>query len=609
MHSPLENPVFIDAIVILGAAGIIIPAFTRFRITPIIGFILVGILLGPSGLGSLQGQYSWLQFVTINDREAIEPFAEMGIILLLFSIGLELSFKRLWSLRRLVFGVGAAELLASGLIIGSVLYLLGQNPAGALGLGLALALSSTALVLPMSGTKSPVGRAALAMLLFEDVAIVPIIFLLGAISPAITADGGWNDLGRTLMLGGAVIIGMLVLGRLILPRIFAQAARTKSPELFLAVSLLVIILSSLATAATGLSPIVGALLAGLLIAETEYHGEVEIITQPFKGLALGVFLITVGMQVDIRVIIANWSDLLVAVVGVVLVKAAVTGGLLRFAGARAGTATEAGVLMASPSETTLIVLAAAMQAQLIQPQTAAFWQIVTAIGLTITPLLARFGHDIARRMEMRSGGGLIQDDQPVEAQQTIIIGFGRVGKLIADLLTTHNQKFLGVETNIDTVAKARREGYPVIFGNVARNEMLDRLRLGHAKALVLTMDEPVLSVQIVKKVRAWVPDLPIIARARDIEHAAELYQAGATNAVPEALEGSLQLSEAVLVENGVAMGPVIASIHELRDIYRKQIQEEGDLEYEPKLKSMSTSKGQATADDLVPDGLSPQEQT
>lgn len=607
MHSPLDNPAFIDAIVILGAAGIIIPAFARFRITPIIGFILVGILLGPSGLGSLQGQYSWLQFVTISDREAIEPFAEMGIILLLFSIGLELSFKRLWSLRRLVFGVGAAELLASGLIIASVLYFLGQNSAGALGLGLALALSSTALVLPMSGTKSPVGRAALAMLLFEDVAIVPIIFLLGAISPAITADGGWDDLGRTLLLGGAVIIGMLVLGRLILPRIFAQAARTKSPELFLAVSLLVIILASLATAATGLSPIVGALLAGLLIAETEYHGEVEVITQPFKGLALGVFLITVGMQVDIRVVLENWASLITAVVGVVLVKAVVTGSLLRFAGARAGTATEAGVLMSSPSETTLIVLAAATQAQLIQPQTAAFWQIVTAIGLTITPLLARFGHDIARRMEMRSDGGSASNELPVEAQQTIIIGFGRVGKLIADLLTTHNQKYIAVESNIDTVAKARREGYPIMFGNVSRNEMLDRLRLGHAKALVLTMDEPVLSVQIVKKVRAWVPDLPIIARARDIEHAAELYQAGATNAVPEALEGSLQLSEAVLVENGVAMGPVIASIHELRDIYRKQIQEDGDLEQEPKLKSMTTASGQATADDLVPDGLSPQE--
>lgn len=609
MSSPLDNPVFVDAIVILGAAGIIIPAFARFRITPIIGFILVGVLLGPSGLGSLQGQYEWLRFATISDREAIEPFAEFGIILLLFSIGLELSFKRLWSLRRLVFGVGAAELLVSSFIIGFVLYLIGQSPAGALGLGLALALSSTALVLPMSGTKSPVGRAALAMLLFEDVAIVPIIFLLGVLAPTYASGSTWDEMINTLLLGAAVIIGMLVLGRLLLPRIFAQAARTKSPELFLAVSLLVIILASLATAATGLSPIVGALLAGLLIAETEYHGEVEVITQPFKGLALGVFLITVGMQVDVRVIFANWSDILVAVVGVVFIKAIVTGGLLRFAGARIGTATEAGVLMASPSETTLIVLAAAAQAQLIQPQTAAFWQIVTAIGLTITPLLARFGHDMARRIEMRSDGGPSPDERPIEPELTIIIGFGRVGKLVADMLQTHDQKYLAVESNIDAVAKARREGYPILFGNVARNEMLDRLRLGHAKALVLTMDEPVLSVQIVKKVRAWVPDLPIIARARDIEHAAELYQAGATNAVPEALEGSLQLSEAILVENGVAMGPVIASIHEVRDVYRQQIQADGDLDEEPPLKSLTTSNKQATASDLVPDGLSPQEQS
>ncbi len=600
MSTPLDNPAFIDAIVILGAAGLVIPAFARFRITPIIGFILVGILLGPSGLGALSGQYDWLKFVTINDREAIEPFAEFGIILLLFSIGLELSFKRLWSMRQLVFGVGAAELTISGFIIGFVLYLIGQNPAGALGLGLALALSSTALVLPMSGTKTPVGRAALAMLLFEDVAIVPIIFLLGALAPSYASGSSWEELINTLIIGGAVIIGMLVLGRLLLPRIFAQAARTKSPELFLSVSLLVIILASLATAATGLSPIVGALLAGLLIAETEYHGEVEVITAPFKGLALGVFLITVGMQIDIRVILENWASLITAVVGVVLVKAIVTGGLLRFAGARPGTATEAGVLMSSPSETTLIVLAAATQAQLIQPQTAAFWQIVTAIGLTITPLLARFGHDMARRIELRGENIEATDDQVIDAEKTIIIGFGRVGRLVADMMQAHDQNYLAIESNIDVVAGARRDGYPIIFGNVARNEMLDRLRLGHAKALVLTMDEPVLSVQVVKKVRAWVPNLPIIVRARDTEHAAELYQAGATNAVPEALEGSLQLSEAILVENGVAMGPVIASIHEKRDQIRHQIQKDGDLEVGPKLKSSALDDSAVSATKLSP---------
>ncbi|MCG6121022.1 MAG: cation:proton antiporter, partial [Blastomonas sp.] len=320
-------------------------------------------LVGPSGLGSLVDEYPWLYHITITDSAAIEPYAEFGIILLLFTIGLELSFKRLWGLRKLVFGVGAAELSLSALLIGFALYLVGQNAAGAIGLGLALALSSTALVLPMSGTTSPVGRAALAMLLFEDVAIVPIIFLLGALAPM--AGAAVDTLGQTLLLGVVTVVAMLVLGRLILPRMFAQAARTKSPELFLAASLLVVITASLATASVGLSPIVGALLAGLIIAETEYRGEVEILIEPFKGLALGVFLITVGMSIDLRVIAAYWQELAVAVLGVLIVKAVVTGVLLRVAGARRGTAAEAGVLMASPSETTLIVLAAAVQAQLI----------------------------------------------------------------------------------------------------------------------------------------------------------------------------------------------------------------------------------------------------
>ncbi|MEZ5708462.1 MAG: cation:proton antiporter [Blastomonas sp.] len=572
-----------DALVILGAAGIVIPAFARFRITPIIGFILVGILVGPSGLGSMTGQYPWLSYITISDVEAIAPFAEFGIILLLFSIGLELSFKRLWQMRKLVFGVGAAELIVSGLIIALALNLMGQSWAGAIGLGLALALSSTALVLPMAGTTSPVGRAALAMLLFEDIAIVPIIFVLGALAPYADSDG-LSGLAQTLWMGAATIIGMLILGRLVLPRIFAQAARTKSPELFMSASLLVVIVASLATSAVGLSPIVGALLAGLIIAETEYHGEVELITAPFKGLALGIFLITVGMSIDLRVIADNWVPLITAVTGVVIVKALVTGGLLRFAGARRGTAAEAGVLMSSPSETTLIVLAAAAQAQLIQASTAQFWQIVTAIGLTITPLLARVGHDVARRIEMR-GAETLESDEVVATPRTVIFGYGRVGELVAGMLERHDQPYVAVESNVDVVASAQRAGVPIIYGDVARPEMVDRLRLGHAKALVLTMDEPVLAAQIVRRVRGWIPDLAIIARARDTTHAAELYRAGATIAVPETLESSLQLSEAVLVDLGVAMGPVIASVHEERDEQRRRIMDEGGLSEKPRLKT------------------------
>lgn len=575
-----------DIVVILGAAGIVIPAFARFRITPIIGFILVGILVGPMGLGKLVDQYPWLEWFTISNSEAIRPIGEYGIILLLFSIGLELSFRRLWKMRRLVFGVGAAQLFGAGAIIAAGLLLFGYGTTAAMGIGIALALSSTALVLPIAGTQSAVGKSALAMLLFEDLAIVPIIFVLGALAPMAGSDS-WDGMIQTLWQGALVIAAMLILGRFFLPRLFGQAARTKSPELFVSVSLLVVIVASLATGAVGLSPIVGAMIAGLLIAETDYHTEVEVMTAPFKGLALGVFLISIGMQVDLRFVADNWASLFAAVASVVLVKAAVTAGLLKLNGARTGTATETGVLMGSPSETTLIVLGAAGAAQIIDGATINFWQVATAIGLTITPILARIGHDMARRIELRESDDEAIEQDPTTEARTVVIGFGRVGKLVADMLTTHGQPYIAVESNVDAVTSGRRAGYKVVFGDISRPETLDKLSLGYAKALILTMDQPVLAEHIVKRVRAWLPDITIVARARDPDHAARLYQAGASDAVPETLESSLQLSEAVLVDLGVAMGPVIASIHEKRDEFRRQIKEAGGLEHQPKLKLTS----------------------
>jgi len=581
MAISLDNHAFSDALVILGAAGIVIPAFARFRISPVIGFILVGALVGPHALGTLTASAPWLYYVTISDPHSIEPFAEFGIVLLLFSIGLELSFRRLWMMRGQVFGVGAAELFGSAALIALGLNVIGQDWPGAIGLGLALSLSSTALVLPLAGTRGAVGRTAFAMLLFEDLALVPIIFALGAMAP--TAGDGWSQAGTVALRGGITVVVLYGAGRLILPRLFAQAARTKSPELFLAASLLVVIVASVATTAAGLSPIVGALLAGLLIAETEYHSEVEVITAPFKGLALGVFLITVGMSLDLRSIAANWPSLLAAVVGVVATKAVVTFLLLRVADVRRGVAAETGLLMGSPSETTLIVLATAAQAGLVMGSTAAFWQTVTAIGLTITPLLAKMGNLLSRRIE-EGGTADPADAATDEMARSVVIGLGRVGRLVADMLGEHDQPFVAVEGDIDAATAARADGYPVVFGDAARGELIDRLDLNRARALILTMDDPVLTVRLTRRARALAPDLPIIARARDGAHAAELYRAGVTDAVPETLESSLQLSEAVLVDLGVAMGPVIASIHEKRDELRRAIRDGASLDREPRIR-------------------------
>jgi len=293
-----------------------------------------------------------------------------------------------------------------------------------------------------------------------------------------------------------------------------------------------------------------------------------------------VFLITVGMRIDVGALLGDWPGLLAALAIVILIKSIVTGMLLGIAGARPGVAAETGLLMASPSETTLIVLGAAGIAGILASDTVAFWSAATAIGLTITPLLAALGRRAARRVDR--GALAAQPLGPTDGV-TIIMGFGRVGRMIADMLTEHGRPYLAVDSDIDGFTEAKKAGYSVLYGDVSRSELLLKLDLSKVAAVVLTMDDPALTRRIAKRLRADHPILPIIARARDTEHAAALYRAGVTDAVPEALEASLQLSEAVLVDIGVAMGPVIASIHEKRSVLRARIMEVGELEEEPSL--------------------------
>ena len=239
--------------------------------------------------------------------------------------------------------------------------------------------------------------------------------------------------------------------------------------------------------------------------------------------------------------------------------------------------------MASPSETTLIVLAAASAAQLIQPSTAAFWQIVTAIGLTITPLLAKLGHFAGMRVDRQGQVEMAEALREGEEPKVVILGFGRVGRLVAEMLDNHGKAYVAVDSDVDAVGSARSEGFPIVFGDVSHAALIDRFRKSAPVAFILTMDNPVLINRLTRKLRNAFPSLPIIARARDTAHAAELYKAGVTDAIPETLEASLQLSEAALVDLGVAMGPVIASIHEKRSQLRAQIMAEAELQEEPRL--------------------------
>jgi CPA2 family monovalent cation:H+ antiporter-2 len=580
MEGEFATSGFSDALVILGAAGLVIPVFARFRISPIIGFILIGIVVGPAGFGSLAAADPWLHYITISNAERVAPFAELGIVLLLFSIGLELSLRRLWSMRRLVFGVGATELIGCAVIIGAGLHWIGQGLPGSIGLGLALALSSTAIVIPLVGAHSAVGRAAFGMLLFEDVALVPIVFALGAMAPS--ASAGFGPLVGTLLLGGAVALGLLFGGRLLLPILFAQAARTKNPEVFLAACLLVVIVASLVTSAIGFSAVLGALIAGIVIAETEYRGEVEVVTAPLRGLGLGIFLITVGMSVDLGLVYANWPSILAALASVLVIKGVVTAALLRAAGSRTGVAAETGFLMASPSETTLIVLGSATAAQLIRPETAAFWQIVTALGLTITPVLGVIGRLAGRRIDRTGDAELGDELHEGGPGKVVIVGFGRVGRVVADMLAAHDRDYVAIDADTDAVRGGRSKGYPVLFGDVSRGTLVGRLQLGRPSAVILTMDTPVLVNRLARRLREAFPELPIIARARDTAHAVQLYKAGVTDAVPETLESSLLLSEAALIDLGVAVGPVIASVHEKRAELRAQIMAEAELDREPR---------------------------
>jgi CPA2 family monovalent cation:H+ antiporter-2 len=573
--APLDISLYKDALVVLGAAGVVIPLFHRLRVSSVLGFMLVGVVVGPFGIASLAPELPWLSAITITEPASIEPIAGLGVALLLFMIGLELSFERLWLMRRLVFGLGALQVTLCAAALAAVAALLGHDWITASVIGLALAMSSTAVVIQVLAEEkrlhTPTGRTSFAILLFQDLAVVPILFAIGAIGSASHSDSATN-LG--LAIGQAVLAVAIIgaLGRLVLRPLFRSVARTRSAELFVAACLLVVISTGLATAAAGLSMPLGALIGGLLLAGTEYRRQVEVTIEPFKGLFVGVFLISVGMSLDIRIVGAHPLLVTGAAVGLPLLKLVLIAPLTRIFGLHWGDGLRGGLLLGPGGEFGFVIVSVATTDHLLSPETAAVVLFITALTMATIPLLSKLGDRLAPRLTPKTSidpGLLVPDVASVP--RVIIAGFGRVGQTVAEMLDVHDIPYVAIDRDPDRVARQRTLGKRVYFGDMTQTDLLRRVHLDTALAVVVTLDDTAVADQLVVAARAERADLLIVARARDAAHAAHLYQIGASDAVPETIEASLQLSEAVLVDVGVAMGPVIASIHAKREALRAAI--------------------------------------
>ncbi|WP_374578843.1 cation:proton antiporter [Phenylobacterium sp.] len=567
-----------DVVLFLATAGVIVPLFRRWRISPILGFIGAGVVLGPFGLGALRPHAPWLGYFTIANPAEIAQLAEFGVVFLLFMIGLELSWERLRLMRRWVFGMGALQVTLCLAVIAAAAMAMGLAPAPAAAIGAALSLSSTAVVMQILAEHkrqhSPAGRATFSVLLFQDLAVAPILVTLAVLARG--GEGGDVLSPRLLLAFAPAAIGVMAIvafGRLLLRPMLKSVARAKSEELFMAACLLVVIGAGLVSALTGLSMALGAFIAGLLLAETEYRHEVEVTIEPFKGLLLGLFFLSVGIGLDLSLFTAQPLLILGVAAGVVVLNASVVGLLGRGFGLPWRNAAEAGLLLAGGGEFAYVILSAAMSDGIVPREIGQTVLVASTLSMMCIPLLATLGFRVGGRKPV---GQELAPEPEVGAEgdgtpKVLIVGYGRVGRLVGDMLHRHDISWVAAERDPRLVEGARRSGETIFFGDASRQEFLRRCGLETAQALVVTMDAPEGVEAIVATARGMRPNLTIVARARDARQAARLYELGATDAVPETVEASLQLSEAVLVEIGVPMGLIIASVHERRDEFRKAL--------------------------------------
>jgi CPA2 family monovalent cation:H+ antiporter-2 len=566
-----------DALVVLGTAGVVVPMVRRWGLSPVLGYLGAGAILGPLGLGSISNAFPALSWFTINDAQNVAGIAELGIIFLLFLIGLELSFPRLSAMRRLVIGLGGSQVLLTSALIAGAALAVGKNPSEAIVLGVSLSLSSTAIALELLSNQqrltTSVGRASFSVLLAQDLAVIPVLLFVSILA-ARSGGSVIASLASALLQAAVAVTVIVVFGRVLLRPLFRLVATARSSELFIAAVLFVIVAAGVIADQAGLSMALGAFVAGLLLAETEYRKAIEATMAPFKGLLLGVFFFTVGMNIDFRELVREPLLLLGGVVSLIALKSLLLIGLAKLFRLSWPVATETGLLLGPGGEFAFVSIGMAAAAGLIEVPLARFTLAVTSVTMALTPLLSICARQLAAQLTAGKAVDPELTARPAGGQKhAIVVGYGRVGKVVCALLRQHGISYIAADSDALTVTRDRREGHDVYYGNAADPRFLESCGLATAAGVIITIHSVGVIDDVVEHVRAMRPDILIVSRARDADHARHLYSLGATDAVPETIEASLQLSEAALVGLGVATGLAIASIHEKRDEIRHALQQ------------------------------------
>ncbi len=532
------------AVIVLAATAVFVALFKRLGLGAVLGFLASGVLVGPAG------------FAITSDVEGLRHFTELGVVLFLFIVGLEMQPSKLWAMRRAVFGLGSLQIVVTGAVIGGYLLLddVPWKPAMILGLG--FALSSTAFVLQMLGEKGELGTAhgqsSFAVLLMQDMAIVPLLALVPMLAegPATEAsDSGWQE--AALIIGS--VAGVIGVGRYVIPFGLAVAARGRNKEAFIMVALLAALGAAYAMELIGVSMALGAFLVGMTLSASDYRHQVEAAVEPFKGLLIGLFFISVGMSIDLGLLADQWPLVLEAVVALLVLKVLTLIGLGLALGLGREVAIRTAFILCQCGEFGFVLFGAAVGAGVLADGEFGLALLIVTLTMIVTPFMAQAGERIAARFAT-DGATEASVDAPGEhlEDQVVVAGYGRGGRIVCLMLEKNDVPFLAYDLDPKNVARGKELGHAVHFGDVADPAVLEGAGLGSARAVVVALDEPEAAERILSLVRNAYPSLRVIARAKTIEIADDLLTRGVHRAVPEAIEASIRLGRAVLEDVGMS---------------------------------------------------------